>query len=65
MALQSGAGAGPVVITGPNHDEDLLVNLDAFDMLTDFSDLECHDALDALIPLHGDLVAQQVAFLLL
>lgn len=31
-------------------DDDLLVNLDAFDMLTEFSDLDCHDTtIDSLI----------------
>uniref|UniRef100_A0A0P6EII8 Calmodulin-binding transcription activator n=1 Tax=Daphnia magna TaxID=35525 RepID=A0A0P6EII8_9CRUS len=30
-------------------EDDLLVNLDAFDMLTEFSDLDCHDTIDSLI----------------
>lgn len=45
-------------------EDDLLVNLDAFDMLTEFSDLDCHDTIDSLVsiqaetggspPIHGD-----------
>ena len=38
---------GPHGLSGG--DDDLLVNLDAFDMLTEFPDLDCHDAIDSLI----------------
>jgi hypothetical protein len=35
-------------------EDDLLVNLDAFDMLTEFSDLDCHDTIDSLISIQAD-----------
>jgi calmodulin-binding transcription activator len=35
-------------------DDDLLVNLDAFDMLTEFSDLDCHDTIDSLVSIQAD-----------
>lgn len=36
-------------------DDDLLVNLDAFDMLTEFSDLDCRDTIDSLISIQADI----------
>lgn len=35
-------------------EDDLLVNLDAFDMLTEFSDLDCHDTIDSLVSIQAD-----------
>lgn len=35
-------------------EDDLLVNLDAFDMLTEFSDLDCHDTIDSLVSIQAE-----------
>ena len=41
-------------------DDDLLVNLDAFDMLTEFSDLDCRDTIDSLISIQADMTQPNV-----
>lgn len=48
-AIGSEHGSRTIDTGSHSIDDDLLVNLDAFDMLTEFSDLDCHDTIDSLI----------------